>query len=120
MRPIKFRAWDLLENKMIQWDELTSGKHPYNYLSMLASDLGIVIWMQFTGLTDSKGKEIYEGDIIKYFNRYGEKQKINPVVFDLGMFCINDDDIYVKLSQANRVEVIGNIYENPELLKENL
>ena len=119
MRTLKFRAWDIDHKQFIHFDLNDPDAELFGRHGILA-DTVIEPWQQFTGLTDSKGKEIYEGDIIKYFNRYGEKQKINPVVFDLGMFCINDDDIYVKLSQANRVEVIGNIYENPELLKENL
>ena len=124
MRPIKFRAWDLLENKMIQWDELTSGKHPYNYLSMLASDLGIVIWMQFTGLTDKNGKEIFEGDLMTLRNPDREwKQKYLEVYWDNnlnGFSMISADHLYQTPIMEEDYIVIGNIYENSELLKENL
>lgn len=70
--------------------------------------------MQFTGLLDKNGKEIYEGDII--FNEHDELKKY-PVVFEKGMFCVNDWTMPLwKGDTKNFWEIIGNIYENPDLL----
>ena len=77
--------------------------------------------MQYSGLKDRYGKEIYEGDIIK--NESGEGYDILSVVaYKKGVFCIdaNDELDYIEypLYEWNcEAEVIGNIYENPELLE---
>lgn len=94
---------------------------------------------QFTGLTDKNGKKIFEGDICKvtYLDRrcnsngkhyLAENEMIEKVVFKNGAFCfkvIIEDiamyrpigfDIYEK-QKIKYVEVIGNIYDNPELLE---
>ena len=65
--------------------------------------------MEFTGLTDKNGVEIYEGDIVIIKGFHPMK-----VEFDRGEFSCNDDSLYDWLSDSPKV--IGNIYENPELL----
>ena len=74
---------------------------------------------QFTGVYDKNGKEIYEGDILDF----GNKNYV-PVVFDNGCFNVfdeplgwdfNSEEIPVK-TNFNYCEIVGNIYENPELL----
>jgi uncharacterized phage protein (TIGR01671 family) len=81
--------------------------------------------MQFTGLHDKNGKEIYEGDILKlqYPVNYGFAGKYNheiivTILFDNGSFWFKGDG-YTDCNWHfyNEYEVIGNIYENPELLK---
>lgn len=74
---------------------------------------------QYTGLKDKNGKEIYEGDIIEHYALYGY------VVFENGMFSMssNANTQFCNCKQpmayhdVNEMEIIGNIYENPELLK---
>ena len=75
---------------------------------------------QYTGLTDKNGKKIFEGDVLKYIDEDGEASYIS-VIFEDCAFLIDDDGIidtdlltsYVFLG----IEVVGNIHDNPELLK---
>ena len=73
--------------------------------------------MQFTGLLDKAGKEIFEGDLLQM------DDLIVPVVFDDGSFQIKTNTYqgssHLMQDRAKRFEVIGNIYQNPELLEEN-
>jgi uncharacterized phage protein (TIGR01671 family) len=90
--------------------------------------------MQYTGLKDKNGKEIYEGDILRYNYHQDEKNDIadidflGEVVYDTGKISTgweNDEINYVgfllkggePFPSVADIEVIGNIYENPELLK---
>ena len=74
---------------------------------------------QFTGLHDKNGKEIYEGDIVKYRDSRG--QHIEKVIFDKGCFYAgmhwgSSTRVAPKLINTRITEVIGNVYDNPELL----
>jgi YopX protein. len=133
MRTIKFRAWDTKDMVMVIWiDEEGRGL----YGSPLWEDYSVsgndrFIPMQFTGLHDKNGREIYEGDIIEFrrWERSAEdREKKSPlfysrreaVEFDKGTFycgaplCnwLHSEDYLIK-----EMEVIGNVHENPELLK---
>lgn len=69
---------------------------------------------QFTGLYDADGKEIYEGDIL----REGETGKTLQVVYDAPQFCFKHNVYgYCFLNHPENFKVIGNIYDNSELLK---
>ena len=69
--------------------------------------------MQFTGLLDKNGKEIYEGDVVYDPSEYGGKK---TVVWNSGLCCFEfDSALGYPLSSASKCEVIGNIYENPNL-----
>ena len=71
---------------------------------------------QYTGLHDKNGKEIYEGDLIKY----GSDAPLE-VIYRESCFCYNQKSRYISRLQIfdniNKIEVIGNIHENPELLE---
>ena len=74
---------------------------------------------QYTGIDDKNGKEIYEGDIVKYRDSRG--QHIEKVIFDKGCFYAgmhwgSSTRVAPKLINTRITEVIGNIYDNPELL----
>jgi len=156
MREIKFRAYSKKENKMIYsrddidyfdgdgiehgametifqdiWGNVELYIHTTNGTDEIELIKDAVI-MQYTGLKDKNGKEIYEGDII-ITNDYPfmdeGKQSYVAIVewlfagFHRTLKCVNknkrggSDGINEPLEEGEYFEVIGNIYENPELLK---
>ncbi|MEK4501194.1 YopX family protein [Bacillus sp. FSL R12-0069] len=120
MREIKFRAWvlkdealDGLMENMMEYDVESFHDPLYEYKR------GNIILMQYTGLKDKNGKEIYEGDIIR-----NDRGTILKVPFVDGAFYAEGTDalskqyVFSVLSDfSSWSEVIGNIYENSELLE---
>ena len=129
-REIKFRAWDK-EKKMFLYfalhpQKFNWGETDYTKTSDMNGYLcginfpNISDWMQFTGLKDKNGKDIYEGDIIKISNHdevYFGIIKFNHQTGRFMFFDIADQTLYGLMSNDQSNEVVGNIYENPELLK---
>lgn len=141
-RIIKFRAWNKQKNVMCYEDEDNSAMYLDGWC---ASDIQVINqtfeskfvkktyeFMQYTGLHDENGKEIYEGDIIEFsydmfvgnFNTFVAKGK---VIFEEGAFYVEifenerttEGEAYLLYSiNLDTIEVIGNIYENKELLNE--
>ena len=131
-RVIKFRAWDKKKRKMFD-DEffLTPDGGTYWNEDQNIADVDL---MQFTGLKDKNGKEIYEGDLVKLVIDVGEVVWISgegnigepddqwgsAPGFALRSMGLKDEDgydIYLDFGSDRIFEVIGNIYANPELLK---
>ena len=125
MRTIKFRAWDT-KKQMMTGLPFAIVSQSDNYLLVkdystngfwVPEKTSRLIPMQFTGLLDKKGKEIWEGDIV-YDGDY-----LSLVSWAEGGFCLQHQKSRIKypmqiLTKENhKLEVIGNIYENPELLK---
>ena len=126
MREIKFRAWDFQNNSMHEVNIMMIGfgSSSYNYPNEgEEADVGTMdtnrVLMQYTGLKDKNGKEIYEGDILLYPNtgydpsRGDNPNELSKVIFKDGGFYADDYGVYEIDLEC---EVIGNIYENPELL----
>lgn len=129
MREIKFRFWDNEKNEF--WDEPQTLQHFVFSYGRNYSDNGehenrIIFAGLYTGIKDKNGKEIYVGDIIyntSWWWGAGEvflnTGKCGPCDGDSVMTyaCRNSKEVFYNIWNGKDVEVIGNIYENPELLK---
>ena len=129
MREIKFRAWDKEKKKMLFGAEcgfmfeVEDGAVEYDFCDILNGPRFEV--MQYTGIEDKKGVEICEGDIIKVetiaMGRWEEGKEIYEIKWIRGGFsrCYGEGNLPLWWldEDTERLEVIGNIYENPELLK---
>lgn len=128
MREIKFRSWN---GKDIAYG--------MTVVSPTTTEEGGETLMQYTGLKDSNGVEIYEGDIVKYHNRK-DSYELHQIIYEekaaafllFGANPASRHPVFVKylgdIVKAGKsydirtyepCEVIGNIYENPELLRED-
>jgi hypothetical protein len=114
---IKFRAWDK-KYGMNDVAQLTLHAHSQTALVWITDNRTVQVdkpkIMQYAGLKDKSGVEIYEGDIgwDDHNEQYGK------VVFEDGAFGYEWDGIYELLNEcAGSIEIRGNLYENPELLK---
>lgn len=103
-----------VKTKIFNLGEIPEESPFWKYCHLVARD-------QYTGLHDKNGKEIYEGDIVNSNSAKGRRPVVEKVEFDKDItgftpFCQYDSDcgVYVEM---DKVEVIGNIYENPELLE---
>ena len=109
MREIKFQVWNK-KRKVMYFEEL--GRDPD----------GTLIRRQYTGLKDKNGKDIYEGDIVQ--DQEGKhsvewcEQEMGFRLFNV--FFYKNDPGFPNVILWIDLEVIGNIYENPELLKATL
>lgn len=116
MREIKFREFYKKENIMYRDIDISNECLPIH-------DDNVVI-MQYTGLKDKNEVEIYEGDILEAFDILGERE-IYPVIFIDGAFMgkrLDDEEfpyfyLFANRSLSETYKVIGNIYENPEMLE---
>lgn len=134
-REIKFRAWDSVKNEMFIVANLALWlfNKPSRYSDGSGIPVGEFKLMQYTGLKDKNGKEIFEGDIISYgewehnsLNDTPEHNFVYEVKWTMLRWCLHNENYFVPMWQnmplnndgcvARTMEIIGNIFENPELL----
>lgn len=131
-REIKFRAWDYDTNIMVYPDSELETTFCFDKVGLSVyhnngQEMSSFELMQYTGIKDKNGKEVYEGDIIKYSSDvinsfYRVNEIFREVRFKYGMYGIKgiEDGTHIPFGNILKCqyEVIGNIYENPELLEE--
>ncbi len=123
MREFKFRAWDMIckPPRMKSWEQLLA---QYQLTQIFASDFFKV--MQYTGFKDMFGIEIYGGDILKaYFYDKWEDCSVSygKVEFDVELggwqaYMFNGENDYLSEWVEEGCEIIGNIHDNPNILKQ--
>jgi len=135
-RKYKFRVWDKITNQYLQelgiyyWhipysldgEEITGEANLFGLSELLRRDNFVA--QQHTGLTDKNKKEIYEGDILDFTARYKQTGPVEVIYYGASFGCVVTDDGGLKefwnlshIVQQHYPEIIGNIFENPELLK---
>lgn len=115
-REIKFRVWDDNLKVMYSPDNQIGGlwniKEAWN--GIIKYKNGTL--MQYIGLKDRTGQDIYEGDICKFPKNDGS-ESILTIVYNNRMACFEFSKENAPISLSLSYEIIGNIYENPELME---
>lgn len=127
-REIKFRAWEKKQKFMMAVENV-------DFEGGIVNKYGVwrffeeLEMMQYTGVKDKNGKEIYEGDVVKSENHYKApcEIKVGFIAYDkeLARYSLKSNDSWFasSISESDdrvskiKYEIIGNIHENPELLK---
>lgn len=126
---IRFRAWDNWRERMSVVDRIyidTKGVRLYDDFGEYWRDFNDVKLMQSTGLFDKNGKEIFEGDILKVANNDSSWFEVVKYDHDKAMFISKEVNLKYEVPETPlydlfspylfKVEVIGNIWENRDLL----
>lgn len=112
MKTIKFKAWSEIEKIMLDAKTIQEFTSQINISEQSANRL---VYLQFIGLTDKNGVEIYEGDIIKMKN-FNSTVKVEYIEFYAEFMFVDKLNLRWSKGEACNREVIGNIYQNLDLL----
>lgn len=126
MREIKFRAWDKFTKKMWQWEDHNAFSTSKGSIKDWFTDHDLIP-LQYTGIKDVEGVEIYEGDIVAYWYENNSELETYAIIREddcCNMFAadvvdreIDPNDGLFLTNLIDHCEVIGNIYQNPEMAK---
>ena len=123
MRAIKFRAWHKPSHKMSSPDLISPSGDCWNWSENYTGEMDYVTHeyelMQFTGLLDKNGKEIYESDVVSQYDWVG-KENYSTIQWNqarCGFYLYKNDEPHLELADYRSIVVIGNLYENPEYCK---
>ena len=106
-------SWVILPNGDLMWVEygnLVGGVYMKNH-----------ILVRSTEFKDIEGKEIYEGDIIRYWDNFDEHYRLAVIKLDKGGFIITNNRINWNIGLTNKddkIKIVGNIYENKDLIED--
>src|SRR5699024_9593710 len=134
MRKFRFRAWDTEKNKMVKVDTIDFNNGNVNDVDFYNQEIHFgysTVLMQYTGLKDKNGTEIYECDIttnelyrnegaafVVYYDNEEGMFRQRPFLFKNNGKKLVDNGLTLQMDSVTNKEVIGNIYEHPHLLKE--
>ncbi len=117
MKELKFKAWIKRKKRVVDVIEIDflNKKIAYEIGKMkLFADFEDVELMEYTGVKNESNIEIYEGSILRH------QQKMGIVAYDNGSYMLDTEGRHFYLQTfQEKAEVLGNIYENPEILEKN-
>lgn len=135
MRTIKFRIYN---KKTSKWIHGPNARHDLDGVNLFGEtilfgellngvsvqDLNDIVALQFTGLKDKNGREIFEGDIIRFQTEDNPEDlqwELSEVKFESGAFCLSNKYFqyiheFIMSDGTTEMEIVGNIFDNPELL----
>lgn len=141
-RELKFRIWDTKLKQFLINDCFEAGDisinikrlreqifcdrklgEKYGFISFFPSNINDLIFQEWTGILDSKNREIFEGDVVKFQYEVYEhefEEEIGEVYFEDGIFYFGRKNQFATNDcnfRTESLEVLGNIFENPSLLK---
>ena len=121
-RELKFRIWDEEKKEMVGFIKIEDCQTLFRICNLNDQNSCKCKIVQFTGLYDIENKEIYEGDILEQRSKNGNcrLKVVNFESFECGCFCGGNwfgMGFVIDEMQADKIKIIGNIYENPELLE---
>lgn len=122
MREIKFRVWRTDDNRMydtkLPFLIYTDGVVPSiaGNTPMREHPISEAVLLQYTALKDKNGVEIYEGDIVREYTGFSDEGGNYPVEYHSNGFWLEGRDNEFGFGDESDMQVIGNIYQNPELL----